>query len=107
MNLLRNAQFEELSAQDLLLTYALNTDYLLTLPIYVDWKKAAESNAIIFRRGYATERQKGLLLVEKLDYLQSKLLQKIFFSLSKPLKKPGKWLNEVSQSFCPDMRVRS
>ncbi|KAG2603671.1 uncharacterized protein LOC120669562 isoform X2 [Panicum virgatum] len=95
MNLLRNAQFEELSAQDLLLTYALNTDYLLTLPIYVDWKKAAESNAIIFRRGYATERQKGLLLVEKLDYLQSKLLQNIFFSLSKPLKKPGKWLNEA------------
>lgn len=49
MNLLRNAQFEELSAQDLLFTYALNSDYLLTLPIYVDWKKAAESNAIIFR----------------------------------------------------------
>uniref|UniRef100_A0A0E0L6S0 Uncharacterized protein n=1 Tax=Oryza punctata TaxID=4537 RepID=A0A0E0L6S0_ORYPU len=95
MNLLRNAQFEELSAQDLLLTYALNTDYLLTLPIYVDWKKAAESNAIIFRRGYATERQKGLLLVEKLDYLQSKLLQNIFFALSKPLRKLGKWLNEA------------
>lgn len=133
MNLLRNAQFEELSAQDLLLTYALNSDYLLTLPIYVDWKKAAQSNAIIFRshffpgllpdpylckelslsdvpyfflpyrRGYATERQKGLLLVEKLDYLQSKLLQNFFFALSKPLKKPGKWLNEVSQSFCPHM----
>ncbi|OQU75677.1 hypothetical protein SORBI_3010G002700 [Sorghum bicolor] len=95
MNLLRNAQFEELSAQDLLLTYALNSDYLLTLPIYVDWKKAAQSNAIIFRRGYATERQKGLLLVEKLDYLQSKFLQNVFFSLSKPLKKPGKWLNEA------------
>ncbi|KAL6606413.1 hypothetical protein ACP70R_042066 [Stipagrostis hirtigluma subsp. patula] len=95
MNLLRNAQFEELSAQDLLLTYALNSDYLLTLPIYVDWKKAAESNAIIFRRGYASERQKGLLLVEKLDYLQSKLLQSIFFGLSKPLKKPGKWLKEA------------
>lgn len=95
MTLLRNAQFEELSAQDLLLTYALNNDYLLTLPIYVDWKKAAQSNAIIFRRGYATERQKGLLLVEKLDYLQSKLLQNVFFSLSKPLKKPGKWLNEA------------
>ncbi|CAN6202862.1 unnamed protein product [Urochloa humidicola] len=95
MNLLRNAQFQELSAQDLLLTYALNTDYLLTLPIYVNWKRAAESNAIIFRRGYATERQKGLLLVEKLDYLQSKLLQNFFFSLSKPLKRPGKWLNEA------------
>uniref|UniRef100_A0A0D9WKT6 Methyltransferase n=1 Tax=Leersia perrieri TaxID=77586 RepID=A0A0D9WKT6_9ORYZ len=95
MKLLRNAQFEELSAQDLLLTYALNNDYLLTLPIYVDWKKAAQSNAIIFRRGYATERQKGLLLVEKLDYLQSKLLQNVFFGLSKPLRKLGKWLNEA------------
>ncbi|KAF7046743.1 hypothetical protein CFC21_055746 [Triticum aestivum] len=95
MNLLRNAQFEELSAQDLLLTYSLNSDYLLTLPVYVDWKKAAESNAIIFRRGYSTESQKGLLLVEKLDYLQSKLLQNIFFSLSKPLGKLGKWTNEA------------
>uniref|UniRef100_A0ACD6A972 Uncharacterized protein n=2 Tax=Avena sativa TaxID=4498 RepID=A0ACD6A972_AVESA len=95
MNLLRNAQFEELSAQDLLLTYSLNSDYLLTLPVYVDWKKAAESNAIIFRRGYATESQKGLMLVEKLDYLQSKLLQNIFFSLSKPLGKLGKWINEA------------
>lgn len=51
---------------------------------------------IQFRRGYATERKKGLLIVEKLDYLQSKLLQKIFFSLSRPLKKIGSWLNEVS-----------
>lgn len=49
MQLLYNAQFEELSASDLMLTSALNTDYLLTLPIYVDWKRAAESNAIIFR----------------------------------------------------------
>ncbi|KAG1359298.1 hypothetical protein COCNU_08G007440 [Cocos nucifera] len=98
MKLLRDAQFEELSAQDLLLAYALNNDYLLTLPIYVDWKKASESNAIIFRRGYATERQKGLLIVEKLDYLQSKLLQKIFFSLSRPLKKIGSWFNEALKS---------
>lgn len=49
MQLLYDAQFEELSARDLMLTSALNTDYLLTLPIYVDWKKASESNAIIFR----------------------------------------------------------
>jgi len=33
--------------------------------------------------------------VEKLDYLQSKLLQNIFFSLSKPLGKLGKWTNEA------------
>ena len=41
------------------------------------------------RRGYSTESQKGLLLVEKLDYLQSKLLQNIFFSHSKPLMHQG------------------
>ncbi|KAF5758142.1 hypothetical protein HanXRQr2_Chr16g0725951 [Helianthus annuus] len=48
IQLLYNAQFEELSAADLMLTSALNTDYLLTLPVYVDWKKASESKAIIF-----------------------------------------------------------
>ncbi|KAG9455368.1 hypothetical protein H6P81_008272 [Aristolochia fimbriata] len=98
MKLLHDAQFEELSAQDLLLTSALNTDYLLTLPIYVDWKRASESKAIIFRRGYATEKQKGFLIVEKLDYLQSKLLQKIFFSLSRPIKAAGQWINEAMKS---------
>ncbi|KAI4355916.1 hypothetical protein L6164_004641 [Bauhinia variegata] len=95
MQLLSDAQFEELSARDLMLTSALNTDYLLTLPIYVDWKRAYESNAIIFRRGYATEKQKGLLIVEKLDYLQSKLLRRIFFVISKPLGKLGSWINEL------------
>ncbi|XP_057965110.1 uncharacterized protein LOC131155747 [Malania oleifera] len=87
LQLLHNAQFEELSASDLMLTSALNTDYLLTLPIYVDWKRASESNAIIFRRGYATERQKGLLIVEKLDYIQSKILERIFSIAIKPLVK--------------------
>ncbi|KAF3324804.1 hypothetical protein FCM35_KLT10961 [Carex littledalei] len=95
MKLLKDAQFEELSAEDLMLTYALNSDYILTLPIYVDWKRASQSKAIIFRRGYATERQKGLLLVEKLDYLQSKLLQRIFFGLSKPLKSIGNYIIEA------------
>ncbi|KAH9787135.1 DUF3754 family protein [Citrus sinensis] len=53
MQLLHNAQFEELSAEDLKLTSALNSDYLLNLPIYVDWKRASESNAIIFsNHGY-------------------------------------------------------
>ncbi|XP_024962143.1 uncharacterized protein LOC112502465 isoform X2 [Cynara cardunculus var. scolymus] len=98
MQLLYNAQFEELSAADLMLTSALNTDYLLTLPVYVDWKKTSESKAIIFRRGYATERQKGLLIVEKLDYLQSKLLQALFFSISKPLGKVGMWFAEALES---------
>ncbi|CAN6466140.1 unnamed protein product [Victoria cruziana] len=95
MKLLHNAQFEELSVHDLQLASALNTDYLLTLPIYIDWKRAYESKAIIFRRGFAAERQKGLLIAEKLDYIQSKLLQRIFRVLSRPLGKAGIWLNET------------
>ncbi|PIA35023.1 hypothetical protein AQUCO_03700340v1 [Aquilegia coerulea] len=98
LKLLQDAQFEELSVRDLLLTSALNTDYLLTLPIYVDWKRASDSNAIVFRRGYATERQKGFLIVEKLDYLQSKLLQAIFFSLSKPLGEVAVLIKEAIES---------
>ncbi|CAA7044323.1 unnamed protein product [Microthlaspi erraticum] len=94
IQLLDSAGFEELSARDLALTSALNTDYLLTLPVYVDWKKAAESNAIVFRRGYATEKEKGLLLVEKLDYIQSVVLQGIFSTISKPLRKLGKLINK-------------
>lgn len=95
LQLLSNAGFEELSARDLRLTSALNTDYLLTLPISVDWKSASQSSVILFRRGYSTERQKGLLIVEKLDYLQSKFLQGVFSLIVKPLKKIGIWLTEV------------
>ncbi|KAI7731134.1 hypothetical protein M8C21_029721 [Ambrosia artemisiifolia] len=95
IQLLYNAEFEQVSAADLMLTSALNTDYLLTLPVYVDWKKASDSKAIIFRRGYATERQKGLLIVEKLDYLQSKLLQALFFTISQPLGKLAIWFAQA------------
>ncbi|XP_031391342.1 uncharacterized protein LOC116203644 isoform X6 [Punica granatum] len=98
MGLLKDAQFEELSTKDLMLVSALNTDYLLTLPISVDWKKASQSNAIIFRRGYTTEKQKGLLLAEKLDYIQSRLLQRIIFVISKPLAKVASWMFETIES---------
>ncbi|XP_074272759.1 uncharacterized protein LOC141596482 [Silene latifolia] len=98
MKLLQDAQFEELSTRDLMMTSALNTDYLLTLPVYVDWKRASESNAIIFRRGYSTEKEKGLLIVEKLDYLQSKVLQAVFGLVSKPLIQIGVWIKEVIQN---------
>ncbi|XP_019447627.1 PREDICTED: uncharacterized protein LOC109350779 isoform X2 [Lupinus angustifolius] len=107
MQLLSQAQFEELSIRDLMLTSALNSDYLLTLPIYVDWKRAYESNAIIFRRGYATEKQKGLLIVEKLDYLQSVLLRTIFFIISKPLGKLGTWTTELFQNATQKHYVQS
>ncbi|KZV41969.1 hypothetical protein F511_19015 [Dorcoceras hygrometricum] len=95
MKLLYNAEFEELSPQDLKLASALNTNYLLTLPIYVDWKKASKSSCILFRRGYATEIQKGMLIAEKFEYLQSKLLQSLFFLVAKPLGRFGVWINEI------------
>ncbi|XP_057781212.1 uncharacterized protein LOC130999635 [Salvia miltiorrhiza] len=98
MRLLNNAEFEELSPRDLMLTSALNTDYLLTLPIYIDWKRASVSSVIVFRRGYTTERQKGLLIAEKLDYLQSKLLQNILFLIAKPMGRLGVWLDEIFKS---------
>ncbi|MCO5603722.1 hypothetical protein L7F22_057873 [Adiantum nelumboides] len=49
LKLLKNAHFQGLSARDLQLTSALNTDYLLTLPIEVDWKHTSSEVAIIFR----------------------------------------------------------
>lgn len=49
----------------------------------------------LYRRGYTTERQKGLLIVEKLDYLQSKLLQNIFLFVARPLARLGVWLDKV------------
>lgn len=52
-----------------------------------------------YRRGYATERQKGLLIVEKLDYIQSKLLRGIFSIVSKPLGNFGNLIKEVTFFF--------
>lgn len=82
MRLLRSAQFKGLSVNDLKLTAALNSDYLLTLPIDVDWNSAASADALLFRRGYATERQEGLLFGAKLDYMQSVFLSNIFNGLA-------------------------
>ena len=62
---------------------------LCTAHMATDEKWEVQLTLDLARRGYPTESQKGLLLVEKLDYLQSKLLQNIFFSLSKPLMHQG------------------
>ncbi|KAI5081235.1 hypothetical protein GOP47_0004418 [Adiantum capillus-veneris] len=94
LKLLKNAHFQGLSARDLQLTSALNSDYLLTLPIEVDWKHTSSKVAIIFRRGYAAERQEGLLFGAKLDYIQSLVLRKIFNWFAKPLFRGGSWINQ-------------
>lgn len=48
LEILSRGQFEALTSADLELTAALNEDYLLTLPINVDWKSSSKE-AIIFR----------------------------------------------------------
>ncbi|XP_042436192.1 uncharacterized protein LOC122022299 isoform X2 [Zingiber officinale] len=74
-------------------------DKWLYLSDSLDLRKLFGQSAVVSfpesRRGYTTERQQGLLIVEKLDYLQSKLLDSIFSSLSKPMKKIGRWINEA------------
>eukprot|EP00249_Psilotum_nudum_P020351 c27663_g1_i1 orf=578-3478(-) len=99
MQLLKNAQFQGLSTHDLQMASLLNSDYLLTLPIEVDWKQSSSSHAIIYRRGYAAERQEGYLFGAKLDYLQSLLLRKIFNMLANPLLQAGVWINQNWKQF--------
>ena len=54
---------------------------------------------LCFRRGYAAERQEGLLFGAKLDYLQSLLLRKSLNWLSRPLFNGGTWINKVFSEY--------
>lgn len=65
--------------------------------IFLFQRWAGSNGDCIFfnRRGYATERQKGLLIVDKLDYLQSRLLRGFFSIISKPVGRLGTWIAEV------------
>lgn len=74
IQLLDSAGFEELSARDLALTSALNTDYLLTLPVYVDWNKASESNAIVFRFNLISLLMRLYILLSSFEYCKPLLL---------------------------------
>lgn len=107
MRLLRSAQFKGLSVNDLKLTAALNSDYLLTLPIDVDWNSAASADALLFRRGYAAERQDGLLFGAKLDYMQSVFLSNIFNGLTGPLFRAGRWCIKKWESLEEDEEGRA
>ncbi|CAK9877543.1 unnamed protein product [Sphagnum jensenii] len=107
MRILRRAKFEGLSVGDLKLTAALNSDYLLTLPIDVDWKSAASADALLFRRGYSTERQEGYLFGAKLDYLQSVFLLKLFNGLTGPLFRAGRWCIKKWESLEEDEEGRA
>ncbi|KAG0619199.1 hypothetical protein M758_4G122900 [Ceratodon purpureus] len=107
MRLLKSAQFKGLSVNDLKLTAALNSDYLLTLPIDVDWDSAASADALLFRRGYATERQEGRLFGAKLDYIQSVFLSNIFNGLTGPLFRAGRWCIEKWESLEEDEEGRA
>ncbi|GKC33127.1 macrolide export protein-like protein [Tanacetum coccineum] len=52
------------------------------------------TDLLSYMRGYAMERQNGLLIGEKPNYLQSKILQALFFGSSEPLGKIGMWFVE-------------
>lgn len=107
MRLLKSAQFKGLSVNDLKLTAALNSDYLLTLPIDVDWNSAASADALLFRRGYATERQEGRLFGAKLDYIQSVFLSNFFNGLTGPLFRAGRWCIKKWESLEEDEEGRA
>ncbi|GAB5354521.1 hypothetical protein AAMO2058_000125600 [Amorphochlora amoebiformis] len=88
--LLRICRFEELSGKDLELANALNADYYLeSLPVDLDFFNSA-SKVKVYRRGYSTARDRGLMLGEKLDYLQAQSLRRVLKLLSAPLLAPGR-----------------
>ncbi|XP_004488968.1 uncharacterized protein [Cicer arietinum] len=80
-------------------------DAILSLMLNQD--TTAHHFRLLTSRGYATEKQNGLLIVEKLDYLQSKLLQTIFFVVSKPLANLGTWINELYETVSQKREVHN
>ena len=110
-NSLQDAGFELLQARDLALCESLNAGYLLRLSIVPDladldeglWDefypehaksedpknhpadRLLEGKVLIFWRGYDTEVTQGRLLLSKLDYIQTKLVQSAASALKKRL----------------------
>ena len=105
-NSLEDAGFELLSQRDMDLCNALNTGYLLRLSIvpdvkdldpdiakefYPEWFKGDNTTSpkdllfdgkvLIYWRGYDTEVTRGRLLLAKLDYVQTKLIQSAAFAV--------------------------
>ncbi|CAM6091278.1 unnamed protein product [Calypogeia fissa] len=106
VKILRRAEFKGISLRDLELTASLNSDYLLSTPVDVDWKRTSSSNVKIFRRGYTKEEQKGLLLGEKFDYLQSVALRLVFKGFTGPLLNAGRWCIQNWRSLWNDKESR-
>jgi hypothetical protein len=104
MRILRRAKFEGLSVSA---HCSFKSDYLLTLPIDVDWKSAASADVLLFRQGYATERQEGYLFGAKLDDLQSVFLLKMFNGLMGPLFCAGRWCIKKWESLEEDKEGRA
>mmetsp|Transcript_19862 Transcript_19862/g.30091 ORF Transcript_19862/g.30091 Transcript_19862/m.30091 type:complete len:791 (+) Transcript_19862:62-2434(+) len=102
---LENSGFMLLSPRDLDLCAALNPGYLLRLSIAPDLRKLDPNlyhefypntttssskplfggRVLIFRRGYSQEITKGRLLLPKLDYLQSSLVQRSASKLARKI----------------------
>ncbi len=103
---LENSGFMPLSQRDLDLCAALNPGYLLRLSIAPDLQKLDPDvydefypdenpnvsplfggRVLIFRRGYSEEVTTGRLLLPKLDYLQSSLVQRSALKVARRISK--------------------
>jgi hypothetical protein len=117
--------FKLMDKRDLDLCYALNAGYLLRLSLFPDLKHldcigkefypALQTNGtevsdpteqlildgkvLIFRRGYTKEITKGRLLLPKLDYLQTSLVQKSAGSITRKLAAFEQMSEEILTNF--------
>jgi len=112
---LQNAGFKRLNQRDLDLCAALNEGYLLRLSILPDISALDPSlsedfypelftdnqtettlpfggRVIIYHRGYSSEVTKGRLLLPKLDYLQTSMVQRSIFPVNQRLAKMERFL---------------
>jgi len=113
--------FKLMDKRDLDLCYALNAGYLLRLSLFPDLKNLdcigkefypelqtngtevsdptkqliLDGKVLIFRRGYTKEITKGRLLLPKLDYLQTSLVQRSAGSITRKLAAFEQMLEDV------------
>lgn len=124
-NSLEDAGFELLTQRDMDLCNALNSGYLLRLSIvpdvkdldpgiaqefYPEWFAANgtssrpphdnwlfDGKVLVYWRGYDTEVTRGRLLLQKLDYLQTKLVQSVAVSLKTRLEATERLLSRTTR----------
>lgn len=120
---LEDAGFQRLKQRDLDLCEGLNVGYLLRLSIQPDVSKLDpciakefypelmtenktfpellfDGRVLVYRRGYSSEKNKGKMLLPKLDYLQASLVQESAYKATQQLGKVERMtIQAVSRTF--------